>query len=1256
MNSTENYKPGVRLILSKADELPELYGNDTTGLNHLLLAILLRYGPMVASLAPDLDLEAKRQAIEASLEEGDIGPQDRREAILKAAIDRAREQGKDQASERDLIAVLLQEAGWTVSPGGEPAPAQEAPAQASPQMAPKPEGDEADVVEEVEATVQPASRTKAPTASGSTARSPDERTIRVFISSTFRDMQIERDELVKRIFPQIRKLCEERGVTWGEVDLRWGITEAQSRKGEVLPICLAEIQRCRPYFIGLLGQRYGWVPDEHPDGLITEQPWLKEHTDHSITELEILHGVLNDPEMAKHAFFYFRDPAYIEGLPAEEQGECLEGPSEEEVEKYGREEAERRAEERRKKLAALKERIRRSDFPVREDYEDPAALGQRVLEDLTALVDRLFPAGEQPDPLDRQAAEHAAFARSRTGVYIGRQTYFDRLNAHATGDDDPLVVRGESGSGKSALLANWALAYREAHPDALVLTHFIGATPHSADWRAMLRRIMGEFKRRFDLPEEIPGDPDELRAAFANGLHQAAARVKVVLVLDALNQLEDREGAPDLVWLPPAIPDNVRLVVSTLSGRALDALEERGWPALEVEPLRPGERQTLIQDYLASYRKRLNPEREARMAEAPQAANPLFLRAALEELRLFGEHEALGDRIDYYLEAEGIDALYGKILARYEEDYERERPGLVREAMSLLWAARRGLSEAELLELLGADGEPLPRAYWSTLYLAAEGSLVDRAGLIDFSHDYLRQAVQDRYLETEADRRDAHRHLADYFADRELGPRVIDELPWQLEQAGEWQRLYDRLADLDFFAAAWEADEFDVKGCWSAVENHSDLRMVAAYRPVLDQPAENKQHVWEIAVLLKQTGHPEEALLLEEYKVEHYREVGDRRSLAASLGNQALILKARGDLEGAMALHEEGERICRELGDKAGLQASLGNQALILRACGDMDKAIALLEEGECICRELGDKAGLQASLGNQALILKDRGDLDEAMALNKEQERICRELGDKAGLQASLGNQALILKDRGDLDGAMALHQEQERICRDLGDKTGLHTSLGNQAVILMDRGDLDEAMALHKEQERICRELGDKAGLQRSLGNQAVIHQNRGDLDEAMALHKEKERICREVGYKSELGVSIGNQAMILKARGDLDGAMSLHKEEERICRELGDKAGLQVSLGNQAGILRDRGDLKGAMALLQEQERTCRELGVVYGLAISLANQASILGGNLNQPREALPLAEQAYELAINHGLIALARQFQPFLDTLRRMSRG
>jgi tetratricopeptide (TPR) repeat protein len=162
-------------------------------------------------------------------------------------------------------------------------------------------------------------------------------------------------------------------------------------------------------------------------------------------------------------------------------------------------------------------------------------------------------------------------------------------------------------------------------------------------------------------------------------------------------------------------------------------------------------------------------------------------------------------------------------------------------------------------------------------------------------------------------------------------------------------------------------------------------------------------------------------------------------------------------------------------------------------------------------------------------------------------------------------------------------------------------------------------------------------------------------GSRDQQLKLDaKELEKPTAEEleALSADLQISLGNQALILKARGDLDGAMALHKEEERICRQLGDSANLQRSLGNQALILEARGDLDGAMALHKEEERICRELGNPAGLARSLANQALLLGLTMGRPRAALPLAEEVYRLASQHGLTALAEQIRPFLDRLRQ----
>ena len=47
------------------------------------------------------------------------------------------------------------------------------------------------------------------------------RTVRVFISSTFRDMQAERDHLIRFVFPRLREELLQRRIHLVDVDLRW---------------------------------------------------------------------------------------------------------------------------------------------------------------------------------------------------------------------------------------------------------------------------------------------------------------------------------------------------------------------------------------------------------------------------------------------------------------------------------------------------------------------------------------------------------------------------------------------------------------------------------------------------------------------------------------------------------------------------------------------------------------------------------------------------------------------------------------------------------------------------------------------------------------------------------------------------------------------------------------------------------------------------------------------------------------------------
>jgi hypothetical protein len=138
-------------------------------------------------------------------------------------------------------------------------------------------------------------------------------TLRIFLSSTFRDMNDERDIFLRRHVPVLRQHCADLGLFLSIVDLRWGVTVEQAQvlrpegrstpacpqpsalhratlldersdrsahtvlfsrgecspqaltwwccaqTGEVVPICMSEVENCQ-YFACFLGARYGWAP------------------------------------------------------------------------------------------------------------------------------------------------------------------------------------------------------------------------------------------------------------------------------------------------------------------------------------------------------------------------------------------------------------------------------------------------------------------------------------------------------------------------------------------------------------------------------------------------------------------------------------------------------------------------------------------------------------------------------------------------------------------------------------------------------------------------------------------------------------------------------------------------------------------------------------------------------------------------------------------------------------------------------------
>ncbi len=126
--------------------------------------------------------------------------------------------------------------------------------------------------------------------------------------------------------------------------------------------------------------------------------------------------------------------------------------------------------------------------------------------------------------------------------------------------------------------------------------------------RQILRRLSLELVQHFGLQEEIPDDFKELCQAFSDILEQASFKGRIVIVIDAIDQLEKIERAQEMKWLP--ISPSVKFVLSMAEqSHSLAVLRKRkASPLAEVlvGSLSVKERRELVQEILKDYRKKLD--------------------------------------------------------------------------------------------------------------------------------------------------------------------------------------------------------------------------------------------------------------------------------------------------------------------------------------------------------------------------------------------------------------------------------------------------------------------------------------------------------------------------------------------------------------------------------------------------------------------------------------------------------------------------
>lgn len=586
----------------------------------------------------------------------------------------------------------------------------------------------------------------------------------VFISSTFNDMHAERDYLIKRTFPQLRIWCAQRKLKLMDIDLRWGVSEADAQENKrVVEVCLKNIDKCRPFFLGFLGQRRGWVPERQDvnPGTFMEFPGLEEYLGHaSVTELEIIHALLHplaaDRQTVRHSRFYFRSNSYVRqikdkdvrNLYAPASGLFLRKDRRLEEFKEGLKKqfpvyeysGEWNAQQISPELKSVQGRDL-SQGRLENFLVDRTPLKDHVLEWLREAIAEEFPehmtVRENLNALELELERQDAALFQACGAFIPRPEEEQTLLDYVSGEERrPLLLWAEAGAGKTSLLAD--MIQKRSFGEK-VYYRLAGVTADSGSSDRMILSWLEEMKEDGLLSAKDLNRPArELKQLFGQLLEKAGEKQKFLIILDGLDQLKEREET--LFWIPASLPGTVKMIIS-VKADFLEHFEHAGKMLQHHMGFldRASDKELMIRSYLGQFLKDIDDRQIAMITRMKGSNNPLYLKIVLNELRQYGSFDSLLEKLQTDYGSDPRQA-FGVVIARIREEmrqlYFHRRPGswgdtLTEVFLGTLACSQEGVPAEEYPFLFG---EMAPEAGQG---LSQEEILDDVYGLIRQLEPYL---------------------------------------------------------------------------------------------------------------------------------------------------------------------------------------------------------------------------------------------------------------------------------------------------------------------------------------------------------------------------------------------------------------------------------------------------------------------------------------------------------------------------------------
>lgn len=388
-------------------------------------------------------------------------------------------------------------------------------------------------------------------------------TAAIFVSSTFVDMNEERDVLNSYVLPKLNEHFYSNRINVQLVDLRWGVrtTEIENevdRDNKVLTVCFDEIDRSQPFFVAILGDRYGY--DSLDKNIIDSisyklnDSFLIDSSDlykKSVTELEILYGALLHPdEQLSNSVFCMRQADYT-------------GMSDSYAKQYI---------SNKDKMDTLRGKIFNSckqnntsksiiNYHVsgwnnetgRFDSFDKAEFGELLYERLVTLISKHFDtlAETKMSFPEQLQYEQETFLGSADNVETDMMN--DRILALLGKSHQLNIIQGESGIGKTTLLKHLAKhLFTESNKNKHVFYFNAGLSARCREVKKMLICWMWQIEKIIggDVYDLEKSNEEDLRIVFERKLQKCAEQGhEFIFIIDSYDSLYKNPVSESLSFL-----------------------------------------------------------------------------------------------------------------------------------------------------------------------------------------------------------------------------------------------------------------------------------------------------------------------------------------------------------------------------------------------------------------------------------------------------------------------------------------------------------------------------------------------------------------------------------------------------------------------------------------------------------------------------------------------------------------------------------